>query len=449
MRIEACWICALASLGGCQRTPAPATNRSETPVPKIEIVAVEKRPIERIVEQPGTVQAFEETVLLAKVPGYVGKIAADPDKKDRATYDRTVDIGSRVRKGQVLAELAVPELDQEANQKSATVRQAEAEVVQSQKAATAAEAGVTAAAAHRTEAQAGLGRAEAQFARWKSEAERAGRLVTGGVIDAQSRDETLNQFRSAEAARAEAAAKVASAEAAVAKARADRDKANSDVIAAEARLDVAKADARRVDALRGYTRIMAPFDGVVTRRMANTGDFVSADDRRGLFAVARLDPVRVVVATPEADAGLVSVGQDVRIVLQSSAGSPTLGKVVRTSWSLEPGTRTLRVEIDLPNPHGAVRPGMFASTRMVVALPTAWALPTPALGKFNEEPVAYLVENDKAVRVAVEPIRGDAKFTQIARYRRAGAAEWTPIAGGVRFAAPAAALADGQSLSAR
>lgn len=391
-------------------------------------------------------RAFEETVLYPKVPGYVRALSADPDKVARPAYDRLLDIGSRVKADQVLAELAVPELEEEFKQKEALVRQAEAEVVQSKKVLAASEAGVTSAKAMVAEAKAGLTRAQALYARWESESARVGKLVTGGVIDTQTRDETVNQYKAAEATRAEATAKVATADAAVTKAEADRDKATADVVAVGAKLDVSKADARRVDALRGYTRIKAPFDGVVTRRAVNTGDYVTADGKHGLFAVAKIDPVRVVVSVPEADAGLVEVGQDVRVTLPASVGLSATGKVVRTSWALEPGSRTLRTEVDLPNPDGKLRPGMFVSARLTVELPAEWAVPAAAVGKINDEPVLYLVEGGKAVRVVAQPHRGDAQFTQVRRYKRLGAADWTNIKGTESFASPASSVTNGQTV---
>jgi multidrug resistance efflux pump len=412
----------------------------------VTVVKPERRPVTRSVEQPGGVQAFEETVLYPKIPGYVRAIAADPSKATRPPHDRFIDIGSRVRAEQVLVELAVPELDEEFKQKEALVRQAEAEVTQAKKATAASDAAVVAAKASVTESKAGLTRAQALYDRWRSESDRVSRLVTGGVIDAQTRDETLNQFKAAEATRTEASAKVSTSEAAVAKAEADRDKSAADVVAAEARLDVAKADVRRVGALLAYTRVKAPYDGVVTRRTVNTGDYVTADGKHGLFAVAKIDPVRVVVNVPESDAGLVEDGQSVRVTLPATAGPPTSGKVVRTSWSLEPGSRTLRTEVDLPNPDGKLRPGMYVSARLTVELPAEWSVPAAAIGKINDEPVMYLAEGGKAVRVVVQLHRGDAQFTQILRYRPPGSSEWAAVSGGEQIATPASALSDGQAL---
>lgn len=438
--------CAFAFVAGCTRTPPAAGGPAPAAAAVVSAVKPERRPIKRVVEQPGTVQGFEETRLLAKFPGYIKSLAADPDKVSRPAYDRLIDLGSRVKAGQVLADLSVPELDEEFQQTEALVRQSEAEVTQSQKALAASAAGVVASKAMVAESKAGLTRSQALYDRWQSEAARVARLVTGGVIDAQTRDETLNQFKAAEAARAETTAKVASAEAAVAKAEADRDKATADVTAAGAKLDVAKAGVRRVDALRGYTRIKAPFDGVVTRRAANTGDFVTADGKHGLFTVARTDPVRVVVNVPEADAGLVAVGQEVRLTLQAVSGPESLGRIVRTSWSLDPGSRTLRAEVDLPNAEAKVRPGMYVYARLTVELPAEWSVPVAAVGKVSEEAVIYLVENGKAVRVVVQLLRGDNQFTQIRRYKRAGASDWTDFSGGESVATPAAPLTDGQAV---
>src|SRR5205085_1229186 len=117
-----------------------------------------------------------------------------------------------------------------------------------------------------------------------------------------TRDETMNQFKAADAGRSEILARVASAKTNVKKVEADRDKSIADVDAFRAKLDVAKAEVERLDALRNYTKIKAPYDGIVTRRNANTGDYVSATGKADLFTVARLDPVRVVVQVPEADA---------------------------------------------------------------------------------------------------------------------------------------------------
>lgn len=431
---------------GCNPVRSGATASPTSAANPLKVVAPEKKSVRRVVEQPGTVEAFEQTTLVAKIPGYILRISDDPAKTDASLHDRSIDIGSRVEKGQVLAELSVPELDEEVKQKEAVIRQTEAQVVQSNKALAAAVAGVTSARARVTEARAGLSRASALYTRWESEAERVGKLVTGGVIDAQTRDETLNQFKAAEASRAEAQAKVSSADAAVLQAEADREKAVSDVLEAEAELDVTKADARRVEALRAYTAIKSPFDGVVTSRHIDTGEFVSAGDRAGLFTVARIDPVRVVVHVPEADAGLVEVGKPIDLTFQAREVPQQTGTIRRTSWSLTPGSRTLRVEIDLPNPDGAIRPGMYVYAKLAAELPADWAIPSAAVVKLNDEPVIYLVKDGKAVRAAVQLGFGDTTVSQIRKYRTSGSNDWTAVNGDERCVVPAAAVSDGQAI---
>jgi multidrug efflux pump subunit AcrA (membrane-fusion protein) len=442
----------LATIGflaaaGCTRKSAPGGGTPAPPAPVIAVVKPQMKSVERVVEQPGTVEAFEETELLANITGYVEMIEADPEKKDRAEYDRSIDIGSRVKSGQVLARLSLPELEEEFKEKIALVKQAEAEVTQAEKAHAAAGAAVTAAAAMETEAEAAVERAQAVYDRWQLEVARVEKLIKDGVDVGQTLSETQLQFRAAGAARKEATARVASTTATIKKAEADRDKAAADVAASRARLDVARSETRRVDALRDYTRIKAPFNGIVTRRAVSRGDFVKAGDKHPLFRVARTDPVRVVVYVPEAEAGLVAEGQEVHLTLQGKAERGGVGTVSRASWSLEAASRTLRTEIDMPNEKEQFRPGMYAYARLTIQLPAAWAVPAPAVGKVNEEPVIYLVENGKAVRAAVQLLRGDGQFTQIRRYKKPDTRDWVDVTGTELIAIPAIAVVHGQPIA--
>jgi HlyD family secretion protein len=441
---------------GCNRKP-PAPAGAPPARQQITVVKPEVRPVKRVVEQPGTVEAFEETALFAKLTGYVGSVEEDPaklaliakntpEKEVWPKHDRYFDRGSRVKEDQVLARLAIPELDQEQKQKDALVKQADAEVIQAEKAHVAAVAAVATTVAAVAEADAGQERAQATYESWQLEVSRVAKLVKGGTDTLQTQDVTNLQFKAAAAARKEATARVLSAKAAVTKAEADRDKAAADIDAAKARVEVAKAEAGRLKSLRGYTEIKAPFDGVVTRRAVNKGDLVSATEKLALFSVARIDPVRVVVQVPEADAGLVEVGQSVRLTLQTGQSPEQTGKVIRTSWLLEPGSRTLRTEIDMPNAKELIRPGMYAYAKLTAELPAAWSVPAAAVGKVNEEPVMYLVEGGKAVRVTVELLRGDTQFTQVRRYKKPGASDWTDVTGAESVATPAAALTDGQPI---
>lgn len=431
----------LIVLTGCDRLapapgPAPAAKAPAGPA-AVTLVRPERRSLTRTVELPGTVQAFEETQLVAKVPGFVRAVHAD--------------IGQRVSgprpnvPGQALVELAVPELEEEAKHKQALVAQAAAEVVQSRKALVAAEAGVAAAQAAVSEAKAGVARAQALYDRWSSESARMTGLAQGGVVDAQTRDETANQLRAADATRQEARAKVGTAEAAVRKAEAERDRAAADITAAEAKHEVAKADARRLDALLGYATIRAPYDGVVTRRRVNTGDLLQAGRTEGVLTVARLDPVRAVVEVPEAESVLVRDGTPVRLTFPSLRLPEVKSAVTRSSWALETGARTLRTEIDVPSADGRYRVGAYFTAKIDAKLPEAWTLPAAAVVKKGDAMVCFAVESGKAMAVPVEVGRTDGQFVEVRRRQIAGA--WGEVTGAENVASKAAGLGDGMAVT--
>ena len=320
----------LLTVAGCGYSPAPTPPMASAMLPTtVSVVHPQRKALKRVVEQPGTIQAYEETLLFARVPGYVrlfndkdGRIIHDIDRKIRGPkYDPTgKDV---VEPGEVLAEIVVPELEQRTKLKEAMVRQAEADVEQAQKAVASAEANIATSESMVVESK-------ALRERWESESRRFASLSKSGTIDDQSREETLNQYKAS-------AARVISTEAAVRKAKADRDKATADVRSMQARVDVAKADALEAVAMLGYAKIRAPYDGVVTFLKAKNGAFVqpAGGQNDWLFKVARLDPVRVVIDVPEADAELVKESAEVKLTIQSLSGPSLSGTVARTSWALD------------------------------------------------------------------------------------------------------------------
>jgi multidrug efflux pump subunit AcrA (membrane-fusion protein) len=392
-----------------------------------------------VVEQPGTIQAYEETLLFARVPGYVrlfhdrdGRIIHDIGRRIHGPiYDAS---GNEVvEPGEILAEIVVPELEQRTNLKKAMVRQAEADVQQAKKALASAEANIAFM-------EAAIVEAKAQKEFWESESQRFASLARTGTIADQSRDETLKQLKAA-------AARVLSTEAAVLKAKADRDKTMADVRSMEARVDVAKADALEAEAMLGYAKIRAPYDGVVTSLKVKTGDFVQPAGGQGdwLFKVARLDLVRVVIAVPEVDAELVKEKAEVRLTVHAISGPSLSGTVARTSWALDPGARTLRSEIDLPNKDGRLRPGMYVHSQIINQLPESWTLPTSAVVKQGELTVCYLIEGGKAVRMPVQVGRSDGQFVEVLKRQKAVSPQaWEDFTGNETLAARATALTDGQ-----
>jgi RND family efflux transporter MFP subunit len=341
------------------------------------------------VSEPGQVVAEESAPVHAKIAGYV-----------RAYH---VDIGDRVKKGQVLAELWVPEVEADLQEKKAAVEQAVARRAQAESAVKVAEAVVASAEARVAEAQAGVKRADADLSRWQQEYRRIEQLFAERAQTGTLLDETRNKLRSAEAARDEVRAKVRSAEAALGEARSGLDKARSDVVAAAASIDVARASAREAEAMLGYARIEAPFDGVIIRRHVDRGHLTRPGaDAPPLFVASRTDVVRVAVDIPETFATDVNPGDRAVIRLQAMNGRAVEAKVTRTAWALDPKTRTIRTEIDLPNPRGELRPGLYAyATVIVEEHPDVLTVPAAAVVRDGDKAYCVSVVDGRALRKAV------------------------------------------------
>ena len=326
-----------------------------------------------------------------------------------------MNIGSKITKGQVMAELDVPELEAEAGQKRAMIEQAEALRAQAAAAVEAAKANVDAADAKLAEARAGIRRIEAELARWQAEYARVEQLFRERAQTGSLVDETRSKLRGAEALREEFDAQVKTALAAVAQGKAGLDKARADVTSAAAGITVARAEARRVEAMVGYARIVAPYDGVVTRRNVDTGH-LTAPGAQGdpLFIVARSDLVTVVVAVPEMFAAAIDPDDRALIRLQAIPGRTFEGKVTRTAYALDPKSRTLRVEVDLTNPDGKLHPGLYAYASIVAEEhPDALALPTSAILRDGEKVACVVVKDGRADRQSITVGLVDGPSTEV------------------------------------
>jgi RND family efflux transporter MFP subunit len=356
----------------------------------VETVRPERHTVRRSVGEPGQLQAFETTALYANVQGYVRSWA--------------VNIGAAVKKGQVLAEVSVPELEAELRQKRAAMDQAAAKHKQAGAAVKVAEAKVAAARAKLTEVKAGISRVEADLARWQAEYKRVEQLFRERAQTGSLLDETRNKLRSSEAAEHEVEAQVKSAEVGLVQSQAALDQACSDLGAAAATIEVAREDAGRVAALFGYTRITAPFDGIVTQRNVATGQLTHPGATgEPLFIVARTDLVTITVGIPEAFAPALDPGDRAEIKLQVMKGRTIEGRVTRISWALDPKTRTIGAEIDLPNPGGKLLPGLYAYTTVIVEEHTnVLTVPTTAVLKEGDRSYCVAIIGGKAMRRTIE-----------------------------------------------
>ena len=399
----------MTSLAGCFQSPgghssAQATSDSAAAAVKVNTVQPARKALQRHTEQPGQIEAFEQTPLLAKVTGYVAHWNVDIGDSVRGPR---YDAGGRLTEpGQVLAELSIPELDEDVKQKQALRAQAQAELKQAAATVKVAEATETSAAAQVGHAKASAKRAEADYVRWKSERDRMTELADKGAVTRKLAEETENNFSASEAAVDESSAKIKSAEALHRVSQAQVEKAAVDYEAAEARLLVAQAEYERAVVLREYATIRAPYDGIVTARNIETGHLVRAaesDASKPLFVVVRTDIVRIFVDVPEADAVFAAPRGSARIRIPAMSSEPFDGEITRTAWVLNTGTRTLRTEIDVPNSEGKLRPGMYAHADILVAeRPDALSIPRSAV--LFDGAQAYCLCVDREGKVTKAPI---------------------------------------------
>jgi HlyD family secretion protein len=387
--------------GGAPNPPAKpaaagAPAAGQAPLDRVTVGHPARKTLTLNTVQPASIEAFEETPLYSKLAGYVDTIQ--------------VDIGDRVPKDQVLAKLWIPELTDARNQQQALVEQAQADIDQADAAIVAAQAGVGTAEAQVAAERAGLTRANAQFERWKSESDRVTRLVSTGVVTQKLADESMNEFRAAEGSLAEAQAAIASTQALLAQAQANVKKAEADRGAAAARVKVAQAALAQAETMLNYTQIKAPYDGVITQRHVDTRHYVhpaGGGQSQPLLVIAHTDTVRVFAVIPETEAELVTTGADagdpVKVTVQALGNRTFDGRVTRTAWSLDPTNRSLKVEIDLPNPDGVLRPGMYATIQLRLdEAPDALTVPNAAIVRENAEAFLCVVQDGVIDRRKVE-----------------------------------------------
>jgi RND family efflux transporter MFP subunit len=404
----------LSATAGCHKA-APSGDLIDV-TPSVRLVKPERQDLRREVGQPGYVYAYEQTALFPKVAGYI--------------EEWMVDIGDRLKKGQLLTRIYVPELHARYREKQADVELGEQRVRLAERMVDVANANLKVAAANVTEARADVGKYQASVDRWESEVKRLSSITE--VVDKQVLEETKKRLKADLALRAAAEAAVKATEARELARQADLDKAKVDVEAARAQVKVDKAAEEHLAALVSYTKMHAPYDGIVVVRNANTGDYVeprygddsapiggivSTERQRGtpIYVVARTDLVRVYVDVPEMEANYVDRGTKARVRIQSLNDEEIEGTVTRTSWALNVQSRTLRAEIDLPNKDARMRPGMYAYGQIEIVRRNVLAVPTEAVIENGNQNIIYLHEDGKAVRTPVQTGINDGKYIEVFR----------------------------------
>ena len=354
-----------------------------------------------------------------------------------------MDIGDKVKKGDVLATLFVPELVEDFGTKKATVKLDKERIELARKMVEVAEADVKAAEARLAEAKAILAKYQAEVDRWDTEVKRLTHEVKQGVVDPQILLESTNQWKSSIASRDAAKATIMKAEAELLSKQATLAKAKVDVSVARADLAVATSEAKRLEAWVGYLTLTAPFDGVIVARNANTFDFVlpatgdpTADaacpppvalgSAAPIYVVDRTDMVRIFVDIPEQDANYVHVGTKATVLAQAYRDEPIPGTVTRTSWALNVKSRTLRAEIDLPNPGSQLLPGMYAYAKVIIERPGVRALPLAALTYSGDQTFCWMYENGQALRTEIQTGVSDGEWIEVTNRQRPTASNRRP-----------------------
>jgi RND family efflux transporter MFP subunit len=232
--------------------------------------------------------------------------------------------------------------------------------------------------------------------------DRIAALSAAKAVEPRLVDEKEDEVEASIAAELAAEAGVATAEAKVSAAEASVVQARADLVAAEAKVEVAQAALDRASVFLAYTKIVSPYDGVVTRRSFFRGAFVRAAEQGGLIpllSVSRTDLMRVVAQVPDRDVPLVSVGNVAKVNIDALPGEEFEGKVARMADSEDPVTRTMRVEVDLPNPHNKLREGMYGlvaihldSGKKLLTIPSSCLVGNVE----NDKGTVFVVENNVA-----------------------------------------------------
>ncbi len=392
----------LVALGatGCARSsaaPEPSASQAVTQAPGT--AHPQRRTLTKVIEQPGQIEGYETTTLAVKVAGHL-----------KAWL---VDIKDHVHEGDLVAVLEAPELIREVQQKEALVKQAEAQVVLAQRVLEAADASVVRAEANIRLAEAAKGRTKASVIRREADLDRAQRLFRTNSIEREKLDQAMDDNEAALAAFAETEATIVAMQAAKKESVAQREKAAADVEVAKSKVAVARADYEHARANAAYLDIYAPYDGVITQRLGNIGDLLQPSGKAVVFTMARVDTVRVWVDVPESDAVHITRGQSAWVRVPALDDQEIKGVVARDTHAVDAQSRTLRVQIDLPNPDERLRPGVYATGGLIVVHPDVWTVPATAVWVQDDQPMVVRIENGVARRTPVRTGLTQGGFVQL------------------------------------
>jgi len=310
-----------------QREAFAAMQESPVSHPVVSLLHPQKGQPTSDLLLPGNIEPLYSATVFARTDGYVEK--------------RNVDIGSKVKTGDLLAVISSPEVDQQLLQARATLAQSEAS----------------------------LERARAALEQAKANAELA-RLT-------KDRDQPLGEQRAIAQQIVDEAVQAYDARVA------DVSAASANITAAQADVTANHANVARLQQMQSFERVVAPFDGVITERNVERGDLVStgsASAGKPLFGIAQSGTLRIQVDVPQSEAVNIQEGQEASITVKERLGRLYMGKVARSSSSLDSAARTMLTEVQVDNGDGSLLPGMYAQVKFTLAEPrTSLMIPTSSL----------------------------------------------------------------------
>ncbi len=324
----------------------------------------------------------KQAAIFSKVSGYIRRIH--------------VDRGDFVREGQLLVEIDDQELQ-------AQVEQARATLLSGRAGLGMARTQLDGNKANLENQRANLARARALADNDSRQAERMKKLFEGGLVSATDWD---NARTAAESSRASLQA----AEAQLLVARSQIATSESQVHLSEAQVETQQASLRLAETNLANTRLLAPFSGYVAQRNLDPGAAVSAQSAGtsttslGILLIQDVSSVKVQIEVPERHVARVAVGTPVRITVDPYKSETFSGVVARVVHNLDPRTRTMGVEVDIPNRDGRLKPGMFARVDLVLETrKSALMIPVEGLRLGEAKPTVMVVRSGVAETVPVEP----------------------------------------------
>lgn len=369
----------LGMLFGCQPPDRQvALKETQSGPVRVKTVSLMQKDVTKQTRQPATVRPYYETEIHSRVSGYVSEVRAD--------------IGDLVKSGQVLAQIDVPEMNQQRRIMESKITALESAELEAQAGVVLSKAQVQSALAALGETRALLQDKEALLVAAQSELDRTTDLVARNAVQQRLLDEAQKRLDSAKASKAAAQASIASIQSQVDVAEAQVAAAEAKAQAQRTQTEVAERELEELDIMLEYTSIGAPFTGIITKRMVNMGDLVeSGNGSDPLFVVSQVDKVRIQVPLPEAEAPFVQAGDEMSVSFPAFASEPPLSVVVsRVAGGLNPSTRTILVEAEVDNTQGKLLPGMFGEASIVLDRKLATNLLPSRAVRFDEAGNAFI-----------------------------------------------------------